>query len=141
MGAADWERMNKPRILVVDDDSKVSNLLAVILRRCGGYEVREENRSYLAVRTAAEFRPKLILLDVDMPGKGGGEVASELAAHPALSTVPVLFVTSLVAAGEAGCSCVKRGPHYFLSKPVRPNLMLQTVWMMLETGAPVPALV
>lgn len=132
--------MNKPRILLVDDDSKVTNLMAVILRRCGGYEVREENRSYLALRTAEEFRPGLILLDVDMPGKAGGEVAAELARHRALAQVPVLFVTSLLAPSEAGRSCVKRGDHYFLSKPVIPNLLLQTVREVLQTGAPVPAI-
>ena len=132
--------MNKPRILVVDDDSKVSNLMAVILRRCGGNEVREENRSYLAVRAAEEFRPNLILLDVDMPGKAGGEVAAELGAHPRLAQVPVLFVTSLLAPAEAGRSCVKRGEHYFLSKPVLPKLLLQTVRELLQSGAPAPAL-
>ncbi len=133
--------MNKPRLLVVDDDSKVTHLLAVILRRCGGYEVVEENRSYLALNRALELRPNLILLDVDMPGKAGGELAAEMNAHPRLGHVPVLFVTSLVAPREAGRACVKRGEHYFISKPVLPNLLLQTVREILQTGAPAAALV
>jgi CheY-like chemotaxis protein len=132
--------MNKPRILVVDDDPKVSHLITVILRRCGGYEVVEENRSYMALAVAAELRPHLILLDVDMPGKAGGELAAEVSAHPQLATVPVLFVTSLLASREAGRACVKRGEHYFLSKPVLPDLLLRTVREMLQTGIPAAAL-
>jgi CheY-like chemotaxis protein len=133
--------MNKPRILVVDDDPKVSHLLAVILRRCGHYEVVEENRSYRALAVAAELPPDMILLDVDMPGKCGGELAAEIAAHPRLARIPVLFVTSLLAEREAARGCVKRGEHYFLSKPILPNLLLQTVHEMLQTGIPAPALV
>jgi CheY-like chemotaxis protein len=133
--------MNKPRLLVVDDDPKVSNLLAVILRRCGGYEVLEENRSYRALAVAAEWQPDLILLDVDMPGKAGGELAAEMSGHPTLGRVPVLFVTSLVASREAAGACVKRGEHYFLSKPVLPNLLVRTVREILQTGVPAAALV
>jgi len=128
--------MKKPRILVVDDDPKVSHLLAVILRRCGGYEVIEENRAFKALTVAADLRPDLILLDVDMPGKTGGEVAAEVSEHPGLARVPVLFVTSLVAPREAGGGCVKRGEHYFLSKPVVPNLLVQTVQEILHSGVP-----
>lgn len=133
--------MNKPRILVVDDDPKVSHLLALILHGCGRYEVFEEDRPYMALSVAAELQPNLILLDVDMPGKSGGELAAEFKARPKLANVPVLFVTSLVVARETGPACVERGGHYFLSKPVRPALLLQTVREMLQTGVPGAALV
>ena len=115
--------MNKTKILIVDDDSRLSHLLAVILRRSGGHEVLEENRSFAAVHAAREFQPDLILLDVDMPGKDGGDVCEELAADPQLSTVPVVFVTSLISKGEAGM----RNGHPYLAKPVDPMLLLQTV--------------
>lgn len=115
--------MSKIKILIVDDDAKVSHLLAVILSRVGGHEVREENRPFAAVHSAREFQPDLILLDVDMPGKDGGEISAELGDDPLLAQVPVIFVTSLITQGEAG---MRKG-HPYLAKPIDPMLLLQTV--------------
>ena len=115
--------MKISKILVVDDDPKLSSLIALILRRAGGYEVREENRSFAALATAREYGPDLVLLDVDMPGKDGGAVAHELAADSALSSVPVIFITSLIAPGEAGM----RNGAVYLAKPVEPKRLIETV--------------
>jgi DNA-binding response OmpR family regulator len=115
--------MSKTKILIVDDDAKLSHLLAIILSRVGGHEVREENRPFAAVHTAREFSPDLILLDVDMPGKDGGEISEDLSGDPLLAQVPVIFVTSLITRGEAG---MRKG-HPFLAKPIDPMLLLQTV--------------
>ncbi len=107
----------------MDDDPKLSGLLAVILDRVGGYEVMEENRPFAAVQAAQKFCPHLILLDVDMPGKDGGTVFTELSNHPLLNGVPVIFVTSLVSKAEAG---IRNGKRY-LSKPVDPAQLIDTV--------------
>ncbi len=114
--------MNKSRILIVDDDPRISSFIALILRR-HGYEVREENRSFAALATAREFHPNLALLDVDMPGKDGGMVAAELAADRELARTPVIFVTSLVGESEAGI----RGGSRFISKPVDLAILLSAV--------------
>ena len=115
--------MSKSKILIVDDDPNLSKLIGMVLSRMGGYEVLEENRSFAALATAREFRPDVILLDVDMPGKDGGVVSAELADDPILANVPVVFVTSLISKAEAG---VRNGAR-FLAKPVEPKLLLETV--------------
>lgn len=115
--------MSKSKILVIDDDPKLSELLAVILSRVGGYDVFQENRPFAAVATARSYKPNLVLLDVDMPGKDGGMVSAEMSADPFLAKVPIIFVTSLVSKGEAG---VHNGKRY-LAKPVDPVLLLQAV--------------
>ncbi len=115
--------MSKSRILVVDDDPKLSGLLAVILSRGGGYEVLEENRPFAAVEVAQKFCPHLIMLDVDMPGKDGGAIYTDLSKHPLLKEVPVVFVTSLISKKEAG---IRNGKRY-LSKPIDPTTLLETV--------------
>jgi CheY-like chemotaxis protein len=115
--------MSKSKILIVDDDPKLSQLVALILSRMGGYEVRQENRSFAALPTAREFRPDVILLDVDMPGKDGGIVAAELQNDPVLGHIPVIFVTSLISKAEAG---IRNGAR-FLAKPVEPKLLLDTI--------------
>lgn len=123
--------MSKSKILVVDDDPSLSRLLAVILNRVGGYDVCEENRSYAALATAREFRPDVVLLDVDMPGKDGGEVARDLAADPQLGRVPILFFTSLISTAEAGQHEVCRSGKMFLAKPVNPVALVGAVGRML----------
>jgi CheY-like chemotaxis protein len=115
--------MHKGRILIVDDDPNLSRLLAVILDRVGGYTLCEENRPSAAFKTAKAFQPNLILMDVDMPGKNGGEVASDFRKDPVLARTPIIFVTSLVSRSEAGHYNGKR----FMSKPVDPHVLLETV--------------
>lgn len=123
MAAARFIYMNKSRILVVDDDSRVSHLLTVVLSRLGGYEVREENRSFAALETARDFRPHLILLDVNMPGKDGPELSEDIAHDAQLANTPIIFVTSLISETEAG---MRNGQRY-LSKPVDPAALLAAV--------------
>lgn len=129
--------MNQARILIVDDDTNISNLVALLRRKLGGHEVRTESRSYSAVTTAEQFNPDIAILDVDMPGKDGGEVAAELHAHPRFGKLPIIFLTSLVSPVEAKARPTTRDGKPFLSKPVDPQMLIQTVMRML-TDAAVP---
>jgi DNA-binding response OmpR family regulator len=119
--------MTKSRILVVDDEPKLSGLVRLFLEKTQRFEVRVENRSALALSAAREFRPDMILLDVDMPGKDGGDVSREIEAEPALRGVPILFFTSLVSPAEAGERETVRAGKRFLAKPVRPKVLIDTV--------------
>lgn len=123
--------MSKPKILVVDDDAKITSLLRFILERVGGFEVCEENRSFAALPTARVFRPNFILLDVDMPGKDGGDVAAEFRADPDFAHIPLVFLTSLVASKELS----QLGEDKFLAKPVDPQLLIRTIRSMLPAMA------
>ena len=122
--------MNKSRILVVDDEPNLSGLVRLFLEKTQRFEVRVENRSAHALAAAREFRPELVLLDVDMPGKDGGDVAAELKADPTLRNVPIVFLTSLVTQADAGV----RGGMHFLSKPVSLKSLIETVDRMLAGG-------
>lgn len=122
--------MSKAKILIIDDDAKISALMRAFLER-GGYEVREENRSFAGLATARQFLPHLVLLDVDMPGKDGGTVAAEISADPALRHTPIIFVTSLVSKHESGM----RGKERFLGKPVAPADLLAAVRDVLPSLA------
>jgi CheY-like chemotaxis protein len=124
--------MNKLKILVVDDDPKLSRLVKTILEKTGLYEVQEENRSSIALATARAFSPDMVLLDVDMPGKDGGDVARELQGDPILRAKPVLFFTSLISHSEAGKHEVERGGMRFLAKPVDPAVLIETVGRILR---------
>lgn len=119
--------MNKSRILIVDDEPNLSGLVRLFLEKTQRFEVRVENRSAHALAVAREFRPDMVLLDVDMPGKDGGEVAREIQSEPALRGVPILFLTSLISRTEAGEGMTLRAGMRFLSKPVNPKVLVDTV--------------
>lgn len=123
--------MNKPKILIVDDDVKLLALTKLILEKMGSFEIHTEHRSFAALQRAQRFGPDLVILDVDMPGKDGGDVAAELGMDPILRTVPVIFLTSLLSNQEA----VTRKDSRFLAKPVSPQLLLQTVREALSKAA------
>jgi len=119
--------MTKPRILVVDDEPNLSGLVRLSLLKTERFDVRVENRSALALAAAREYCPDIILLDVDMPGKDGGDVARELQADPVLRAVPILFFTSLISREEAGQQESIRGGMRYLAKPVNSKVLISVV--------------
>ena len=124
--------MSNKRILVIDDEPNLSTLLQHYLAQTGEYDVLTENLPSQALSSARYFNPDLVLLDVNMPGKDGGEVAREIRADPALSHIPILFLTSLVSSAEAGKREITRGTQRFLAKPVSPDVLLSVVGRILK---------
>ena len=80
--------------------------------------------SPLALSAAIEFRAEVMLLDVDMPGKSGGDLASEAAGDSRLRDVPILFLTGLLSHEDTGPGPIESGGQQFLAKPVDPEQLL-----------------
>lgn len=127
--------MNKTKILIVDDDAGLSKLVQIMLEKTRLYEARVENRSQNALRVARDFKPNLILLDVDMPGLDGGDVARQIRADSALQQTPVIFFTSIISRDEAGQGMVSRGGENFLAKPVDANVLIRSIESLLGSPA------
>lgn len=119
--------MTNQRILIVDDEPNVSGLVRLYLEKTQRFDVRVENRPALGLFAARAFRPDLILLDVNMPGKDGGEVAREIEADPSLHAVPIIFFTSLISHTEAEAGLTAWGGHRFLAKPVSAAVLIAAV--------------
>lgn len=116
----------KTRIMIVDDQRAATHLWKVMLEKTGGYVVQEENAGGRAAQTAREFRPDLLLLDVNMPEIDGGEIAAEFKTDEALKDVPIVFLTSLVSAKEAAQGRRIEG-HPCLAKPASLDTLLQSI--------------
>jgi len=109
--------MEKKRILIIDDETGFTRLLKLTLEKTGKYVVREESDGTKAREVAREFKPDLILLDIVMPKIDGGDVASALKADPALSKIPIVFLTAIVSQQEA-TSGKLLGGFPFMAKPI-----------------------
>ncbi len=110
--------MAKHKILIVDDEIGFTRLLKLNLETTGEYEVRIENGGARAYIVAKEFKPDMILLDVIMPDKDGGEVAAELSDDPQFKHTPIVFLTAVVSKEEADAKNGIIGSYPFLAKPV-----------------------
>ncbi len=101
------------RVLVVDDEPSLAELLASVLRY-EGWEIRTAGEGLAAVRTAREFRPDAVVLDVMLPDLSGLEVLGRLRAE--LPHVCVLFLTARDAVEDRVAGITAGGDDY-VTKP------------------------
>jgi CheY-like chemotaxis protein len=78
--------------LVVDDDVFVLSAMAELLSE-EGYDVHTASNGFSALRQAAEYTPAVVLLDLVLPERSGGDVLAELRANPATRDVAIVLVT------------------------------------------------
>jgi two-component system chemotaxis response regulator CheY len=111
------------KILVVDDDPNMRELLAIHLRNAG-YEVQTAEDGVAGGYGVLRNRPDLIISDVNMPHLDGYEFIAALRADGALHNIPVIFLTS----EEDGEFRGKQlGAVGYVPKPVRADRLLSVV--------------
>jgi DNA-binding response OmpR family regulator len=81
------------RILVVEDEKQIGDMIAFKLSNRGHQVIRAQDGEQ-AVLLAGRESPELILLDAMMPGLSGFEVLRQLKSNPALQSVPIIMVTA-----------------------------------------------
>jgi putative two-component system response regulator len=91
--------MERCKLLLIDDDAAVLQLLAARLAR--RYEVLTSTQPLSAIAVARSEQPDAILCDLDMPVMSGHEVAAALSADPATAAIPLMYLTALVSPDEA----------------------------------------
>jgi CheY-like chemotaxis protein len=95
--------------LLIVDDNPVNLKLVRVLLVMEGYEVRTAEDAEDALRVLATFRPRLILMDLQLPGMDGLELTRRLKAEPATRDVIILALTAYAMKGDdekaraAGC--------------------------------------
>ena len=116
--------MNK-RILVIEDHEENRRIMRDLLTSAG-YEMIEAVSGEEGVALAETHRPDLILMDIQLPGLDGYEATRRIKAHPALSRIPIIAVTSYALSGddvkarEAGCDG-------YVTKPFSPRALLAKI--------------
>lgn len=106
----------KPKkILVVDDESDVTDLVAYHLK-AKGFVVQAINDPNRSVGAARSFVPDLVILDVMMPELNGLQICRMLRADPALSRVPIIFLTAKAEENDR-VQGLEIGADDYISKP------------------------
>lgn len=124
----------QPRILVVDDDPGVREVIAAALR-CDetDYEVETAVDGVDAGLKLERFHPDLIVLDVVMPGMGGLEVCNRIRNQHELDDTKIIILTGAPEGGKAETSLVY-GADLFLQKPQPIDVLLAHIEELLEAG-------
>ena len=123
------------RVLVVDDESDVTELLQYRLEQ-EGYRVATLNNPLGFVAKVLEFEPDLMLLDIMMPELSGIQLCRIVRADPSMKDIPVIFLS---ARGEVEdrIKGLEAGAEDYVSKPFNNNeLMLRISKMLKRSGAP-----
>ena len=123
------------RVLVVDDESDVTELLKYRLEQ-EGYRVATLNDPLGFVAKVREFEPDLMLLDIMMPELSGIQLCRIVRADPSMKDIPVIFLS---ARGEVEdrIKGLEAGAEDYVSKPFNNNeLMLRISKMLKRSGAP-----
>ena len=129
----------KPKVLVVDDDTRTLRMMEAMLVPAGYCVILAENGNE-AISKATENSPDIILLDVMMPEIDGFEVAKRLQTIIETKDIPIVMVTAL---GEVKdrVKALKMGADDFLTKPVDKTELLTRVKTMVEKSERIKQLI
>lgn len=126
--------MAKPKILVVDDEPDVVELIEFNLR-AAGYDVVSAEDGTSALKKAKEAAPDLIVLDVMLPELDGTEVCKQLRRDPATARTPIIMLTAK--AGEIDRVLgLELGADDYVTKPFSPRELVLRVRGLLRRGQP-----
>ncbi|MBM0743991.1 response regulator [Phormidium sp. CLA17] len=92
--------MTSKRILVVDDEERIREVVRMCLVKLAQWEVMVAGSGEEAIQAAISERPDAILLDVSMPGMNGLEILQHLQRQPQTASIPVIFLTAKVQPNE-----------------------------------------
>ena len=119
-GASDYG--TKGRVLVVDDDASLAEMLTIVLRQ-EGFDSRVCSRGDRALAEFRDYRPDVLLLDLMLPGKDGIDVCKEIRAE---SGVPIVMLT---AKGDTVDVVVglESGADDYVVKPFKPKELVARI--------------
>lgn len=124
--------MNK-RILVVDDEQDIVDLISYNLRK-EGYSVFTATDGETALSLAAEQKPDLVILDIMMPGYDGFEICRLLRQIPATAAASIIFLTAKT--GEIDQILgLELGADDYIQKPVSPRVLVARIKTILRRSA------
>ena len=125
-----YEAGNKSKILVVEDDAKIQQVLSVFLQ-CAGFEVCSVADGQDAIRVIPEFKPHLIVLDLLMQPVNGWEVLNWLHVNSITPPLPVLVLTALSHVTQR-VQGFEQGAVEYVTKPTQPSTLVARIREILS---------
>ena len=122
------------KILVVDDDEDLVELIVDALQRDGRLDVRSENNGFGAGMMIKEFRPDLIVLDVMLPDINGKEVCRLVRSQKAMDDVQIICISGMVEEDKIQ-ELRDAGANDFMKKPFDVDDLVARICQLLDVEA------
>ena len=106
----------KRKVLIVDDDAEIIELIVDVLNRDGRFETKTASSGYEAGMATQRFRPELILLDYMLPDVNGNVVCQTIRKNPEFESIRIIIVSGVVKQDEIA-QLLKSGAQDFIRKP------------------------
>ncbi|MFN4270409.1 MAG: response regulator transcription factor [Thermosynechococcus sp.] len=127
----------KPRILIIDDDPAIADVLAINLQMAG-YEVTKSLDGMQGQALAVQLSPDLILLDLMLPQVDGFTICQRLRRDPRTQDIPILMLTALSQTHNK-VEGFNAGADDYLTKPFELEEMLARVRALLRRADRIPS--
>lgn len=121
----------RPRVLVVEDEEPLRELLVVTLG--DAFACEEAGDGEAALARLREAPPELVILDVMLPGRSGLDVLREMRVDPALERVPVVVVSAWQSPKDVA-TALDAGADRFLGKPFQVEELAATARALVGRG-------
>jgi len=121
----------KRKVLVVDDDAEIVELIVDVLSRDGRFEVKTASSGYEAGIATEQFRPELILLDYMLPDVNGNVVCQTIRKNPEFSNIKIFIVSGVVKQDEIE-QLLKSGAEGFIKKPFNLTELVDKIAVTLK---------
>ena len=106
----------KKKILIVDDDVEIVELISEVLSRDGRFELKTASSGYEAGMATQQFKPDLILLDYMLPDVNGNVVCQTIKNDPEFEDIKIIIVSGVIRQDEID-QLLKSGAEDFVRKP------------------------
>lgn len=121
----------KRKVLVVDDDPEIVELIVDILGRDGRFDVKTASSGYEAGIATQRFRPDLILLDYMLPDVNGNVVCQTIRKNPEFENIKIIIVSGVVKQDEID-QLLKSGAEGFVKKPFNVTELIDKITAALR---------
>jgi excisionase family DNA binding protein len=126
----------KRKVLIVDDDEELVELMRDAFERDGRFDIRTANNGFDAGMLVKEFRPDLVILDVMLPDINGREVCVRVRSDRTLDEVKIICISGMVEADRVA-DLREAGANDFVQKPFSVDRLMERACelLLLETAA------
>jgi len=106
----------KKKVLIVDDDTEIAELIVDVLARDGRFDTKTAASGYDAGIQTQQFRPDLILLDYMLPDVNGNVVCQTIRKSPEFENIKIIIISGVIKQDEIDL-LLKSGAEDFIKKP------------------------
>ena len=121
----------KRKLLIVDDDQDLVDLMSDAFARDGRWEIKTANNGFDAGMLVKEFRPDLVVLDIMLPDINGKEVCQRVRADSTLEQVKIICISGMVEQDKI-MDLKSAGANDFLQKPFDIETLVERMCNLLD---------